>query len=736
MGKGSKEDEKIERTIRSLLKLPENKRCINCNSLGPQYVCTTFMTFVCTNCSGVHREFTHRVKSVSMAKFNAEEVSALQAGGNERVRQIYFKDWDPQYHSYPDASNLHGLRSFIKHVYIDRKYTGERSVYTGARSINTSERSGNKLPRLQLSIEGSDDNRRIGGHHTGSRSFHDDNRLERGYSYSPSGRNLRYYYDERRSPRYSPENSRSGGFKKVPLRFEIVDNRIRAEKRGSSSGEYKVQSRTPDNKKTAESSRSPVAPPVKDKLGENVPSPQVGERSTANQNDTDGSAHNQKTKSTGGHVGNAAEQKVVSLIDFNTDSEPPHAAESQLEETPPPNNDNNWASFESSTTEKAPQVPNADPLESLLFELSSPSSVPVSNASETPRNDGAPSTAGINTMPPGGASPAAPAEQMPTLLNTSNASTSTSTSTTVAAQPADAGPVQDLAIFGGDTTVKATDEKQLVLSTPQDQSSISFAADSGSTSQHVNYGVGASNGELRNLSLEPSIQRSFSIPAEKSSQPMLNPAEHTDSGSGARSQVEMNSSMRKELPADLFTASYSSAPGQASGWHNAPAHGMGYSMQYYPTVMPASVFPGPAKPKNPFDLDEEKSLVTSTHFPSMSSLQGALHNVPVPGLMHASSLPTMSQFKIPQSPTNESMMMPSHSPSFTNAFSPRAYLGHQLPNNVQFLRPQGVGGFGRDEAAFGSLTTTQQPFQQPSVKYPAPSSSSETFSSMRGNPFG
>ena len=29
------------------------------------------------------REFTHRVKSVSMAKFNAEEVSALQAGGNE-----------------------------------------------------------------------------------------------------------------------------------------------------------------------------------------------------------------------------------------------------------------------------------------------------------------------------------------------------------------------------------------------------------------------------------------------------------------------------------------------------------------------------------------------------------------------------------------------------------------------------------------------------------------------------
>ncbi|KAK8679210.1 hypothetical protein V6N13_144673 [Hibiscus sabdariffa] len=77
-----KDDERIEKEIQSLLRLPENKRCINCNLLGPQYVCTTFSTFVCTTCSGI-QEFTHRVKSVSMAKFTDEEVSVLQAGGNE-----------------------------------------------------------------------------------------------------------------------------------------------------------------------------------------------------------------------------------------------------------------------------------------------------------------------------------------------------------------------------------------------------------------------------------------------------------------------------------------------------------------------------------------------------------------------------------------------------------------------------------------------------------------------------
>ncbi|XP_072080554.1 uncharacterized protein [Arachis hypogaea] len=128
MGNSKKDEAKIEKIIRGLLKLPENRRCINCNLLGPQYVCTTFCTFVCTNCSGIHREFTHRVKSVSMAKFTLEEVEAIQAGGNERAKEIYFKCWDPQRHSYPESNNMQRLREFIKNVYVERKFTGEHHV--------------------------------------------------------------------------------------------------------------------------------------------------------------------------------------------------------------------------------------------------------------------------------------------------------------------------------------------------------------------------------------------------------------------------------------------------------------------------------------------------------------------------------------------------------------------------------------------------------------------------------
>lgn len=73
------------------------------------------------------REFTHRVKSVSMAKFTTQEVEALQNGGNQvlsdflsmwkdgifilvlltihsfqRAREMYLKDWDLQRQRLPD----------------------------------------------------------------------------------------------------------------------------------------------------------------------------------------------------------------------------------------------------------------------------------------------------------------------------------------------------------------------------------------------------------------------------------------------------------------------------------------------------------------------------------------------------------------------------------------------------------------------------------------------------------
>ncbi|CAI5969906.1 unnamed protein product [Closterium sp. NIES-64] len=112
------------------MKLPENKKCINCNNPGPQYVCTNFATFVCVACSGIHREYTHRLKSVSMAKFTPEEVAALQQGGNQKAREFFLANAsrvEP-----PDPNDPNRLREFVRSVYVERRYVASRDPNAAA----------------------------------------------------------------------------------------------------------------------------------------------------------------------------------------------------------------------------------------------------------------------------------------------------------------------------------------------------------------------------------------------------------------------------------------------------------------------------------------------------------------------------------------------------------------------------------------------------------------------------
>ncbi|KAI3444238.1 hypothetical protein Pfo_000903 [Paulownia fortunei] len=176
-----REEERNEKIIRGLMKLPPNRRCINCNSLGPQYVCTNFWTFICTTCSGIHREFTHRVKSVSMAKFTSQEVDALQKGGNQRARELFLKAWDPQRNRLPDNSNIDKVREFIKNVYVDKKYSLEKSS--------------DRPPRDPQSLRShEDETRRASSYHS--------------YSQSPP---YDFQYEERRYGKHAPALTRKPG---------------------------------------------------------------------------------------------------------------------------------------------------------------------------------------------------------------------------------------------------------------------------------------------------------------------------------------------------------------------------------------------------------------------------------------------------------------------------------------------------------------------------------------------
>ncbi|RZB95162.1 putative ADP-ribosylation factor GTPase-activating protein AGD14 isoform B [Glycine soja] len=647
-----KEDEKNERIIRGLLKLTPNRRCINCNSLGPQYVCSNFWTFVCINCSGIHREFTHRVKSVSMAKFSAQEVSALQEGGNQRAQEIYLKEWDPQRHSLPDSSNVDKLRDFIKNVYVDRRFSGERTY--------------DKPPRVKGDKDDFHENMRTKTYQ-GSPSYEDTH--ERRYSdrSSPSGR----------SPGYDQENRQYGDYKKSPVRPPIINDWRREDRFGDgrkfedhriSDGNHNVERASPERAKDLDSSSPPVVRPVREILGENVVPLRISEPPKTNSGQAaNGSALTQRTASSSSLAssnGTPAEVKletIKSLIDFDDDPEPPVAsAAPQAQQTtvaqhgmPANSNDNNWASFDVAPEAKAPQGPsNVNPLESMLTQLSVPVSLPshvsgaqglVMGSALTATAAGTPIISSFSTFPASGAS---------------------------------------VTSFGLTPASTHNNAGQWATLQYQQQQPLFTAAASQPTIQQSTSPVG---GALNNQPWTvPLVQGNPSTPMPHTSHLVPKPANEAKSRVVLQpSTADIKPSGRSELPEDLFTVKYSPFPAPVPGWQMGPPPSMGISIQYN-NVVPMPNYAQPSKSTNPFDVSNEPTPVQASTFPSMSSLQGALPSVTPSATMHPSNMGNISHAWNP--PSSSSYVSPPQVQTLAPAMGPGAYMGQQMATNMPMPR--------------------------------------------------
>ncbi|GMI88586.1 NSP (nuclear shuttle protein)-interacting GTPase [Hibiscus trionum] len=744
-----KEDEKNERIIRGLLKQLENRRCINCNSLGPQYVCTNFWTFVCTTCSGIHREFTHRVKSVSMAKFTSQEVAALQEGGNQRAKEIYFKEWDPQRNSAPNSSNVERLRDFIKHVYVDRRYSGERNY--------------DKPPRGKMGDkEDFYENRRTDGYQGGSRSPPYEDTNDRRYSdrSSPGGRNddrnSRYGYDEMRSPGYDQESRQYGDYRRSPARPEVVNDWRREDRFGNgrkaddhivSDGDSKLEGRSPEHPK--ESSSPPVVRPIREILGENVIPLRVGEPLKANGGRTVDGPQTQRTASSsslGSSSGNLVEAKLEttgSLIDFDADPEPPVAPTvTQTQQTtttqsivqpPASTNGNNWASFDFPPQTNLSQAPNVNTLDAVLSQLSVPASVPgnqsgvsssvtgqvpapVANVNLAPSNVAF--TGQIQTLPFGAGAPASAVA--------SNFSTLPPTDALTAAP----GLTPTMPVSSGSFQLGVNNAEQWPNMQHQQTHFFSSAGSQSNSQQFMPMVDEPSTNQPWNFVHSQHMQGSLSASVAQNPQAASKPFQNVMSAVASQHPpAETKASGRQELPADLFTATYPTYHAATPGWQTAPPRGMGFAMQYNSAV-PTSAFPQSSRSVNPFDLGGEAPQPrTQTSF-SMASLQGALPNAPSSGLLRTSSLDTPSSAWMPPQSLPYASGMPSQSPPYASALPPMPYSGSQLPGNLPPSSLQ-LGGIG-SEASYGFINTDHA-----AGRFSAPAANPQPFSSVGGgNPFG
>lgn len=632
-----------------------------------------------------------------MAKFTSQEVSALQGGGNASAKEIYLKEWDPQRQSLPDGSNVERLRDFIKHVYVDRRYTGERSF--------------DKPPRVKMGeSEDINENRRMDNYHSGSRSPPYDDVNERRYSdrSSPGGR----------SPGYDQGNRQFGGdYKKSPAQTEIVNDWRREDRFGNgrrsedsrlSDGSSGLDGRSPDRQRDQDSSSPPVVRPVREILGENVTPLRVIEPPKVNgARSADGPLRTQRTTSSSSLAssnGNPAEIKIeTSLIDFDAAPEPPApAAMPQPQQSATalpvaqnlPSGGDNWANFDSVSEVKASQTPvSANSLESVLSELSMPASNP------------GPTTVGSLGLPFGTVAPPA-------------AGVNTSATFPSGAPVANPGLVHAQPTPAGNAFAQGPWQQQ------QPHSLFPAMGGQPSVQNFMPAPVGPLSSQPWNPLIAPHSQGHPTSASFQASHPVVKPNLEVGSGMGSlNSSVEVKSSERKALPEDLFAVNYPLYPAPVPGWHIGPAHGMGFAVQYS-MQMPPPAF-SQAKSSNPFDVNNDPSPAlapaAAPTFPSMASLHGALPTMTAPGgLLRTSSLGT---------PASNPSAIP-HAHSFPSMMPSNSYMGQQLPGNI-LSRPHGqVNNIGLENAGFGPISNQHLGGLQST---PAPPN---TFSSLGGNPFG
>lgn len=105
----------------------------------PGYVNLLHRTFVCTKCSGIHRELQFKVKGISMSVFTPGDVADLSVGGNLAFNAVYMARYQVKEFALPSGSDIGKLRDFIKKKYVERKWHSDDGNYS---SNNNSSYSG------------------------------------------------------------------------------------------------------------------------------------------------------------------------------------------------------------------------------------------------------------------------------------------------------------------------------------------------------------------------------------------------------------------------------------------------------------------------------------------------------------------------------------------------------------------------------------------------------------------
>ncbi|KAH7330619.1 putative GTPase activating protein for Arf-domain-containing protein [Rhizoctonia solani] len=144
--------ERNARTLRELVKRPENKFCADCKKNDARWASWNIGVFVCIRCSGIHRSMgTHisKVKSVDLDVWTPEQMASVQKWGNTRAN-LYWEAHLKPGHQPAD----HKIESFIRSKYESRRWAMEGPPPSDPSVLDGSSASVRTIYKNRFEIQG------------------------------------------------------------------------------------------------------------------------------------------------------------------------------------------------------------------------------------------------------------------------------------------------------------------------------------------------------------------------------------------------------------------------------------------------------------------------------------------------------------------------------------------------------------------------------------------------------
>lgn len=132
------EKSKNQKTLREMLKKDGNNICADCRAPDPDWASHTLGTFICLNCSGIHRNIPEisKVKSIVMDHWDDLQVEFMERHGNQKVNAKY-EAVIPVYYYKPTFQDCQVLREqWVRSKYERKEFVDERediSEFNGVR---------------------------------------------------------------------------------------------------------------------------------------------------------------------------------------------------------------------------------------------------------------------------------------------------------------------------------------------------------------------------------------------------------------------------------------------------------------------------------------------------------------------------------------------------------------------------------------------------------------------------